>query len=143
MKDLNEIKGQLLELSEVVNNFKSEAVQLKIVEFILESEPEIESEAIGLNPKKKVARRKKAKKPTGKTAKKSIGQGAQAVLRRLIEEGFFGTSKSIGDIVQHCEHSMARKFKASDFSGKLARLVRDGTLVRNKNSDNKYEYTSK
>ena len=48
--------------------------------------------------------------------------------------------KTIGDIVKHCEHNMARKFKQNEFSGKLARLVRDGVLKRGKNADGQYEY---
>jgi hypothetical protein len=35
---------------------------------------------------------------------------------------------------------MASKFKQSDFSGSLARYVRDGKLKRSKNSEGQYEY---
>ena len=34
MQDIEQLKKQLAELSDVINSFKSEAVQLKIVEFI-------------------------------------------------------------------------------------------------------------
>jgi len=34
LKDLEQLKKQLAELAEVINSFKSEAVQLKIIEFI-------------------------------------------------------------------------------------------------------------
>ena len=148
MKNFGDVKEQLQGLSEVVNSFKSEAVQLKIVEFILGLESEDEQKIINSSPKRKTTRRKTAKKPTDETSqkrtgKKPFGQGGPATLDKLIEEGFFSEPKSIGDIVKHCEHNMARKFKANEFSGKLARLVRHGTLVRNKNSDNQYEYKNK
>ena len=135
-------------MSEIVNRFKSEAVQLRIVEFVLDLEPEVEQKPIDSDAPPKTARRKTAKKQDSETArkrpgKKPVGQGAVATLEKLVEDGFFSKPKSIGNIVQHCEHNMARKFKANEFSGKLARLVRDGTLIRNKNSDNQYEYTKK
>lgn len=148
MKNLDEIKGRLIDLSEIINKFKSEAVQLKIVEFVLDLEPEASQKPIDSNPQRKTPRRKATKKKVDETArkksgKKPVGQGAVATLEKLVEEGFFSEAKSINDIVQHCERNLARKFKTNEFSGKLGRLVRNETLTRNKNSDNQYEYTKK
>ena len=148
MKNFGDIKEQLKSLSEVVNSFKSEAVQLKIVEFVLDLESEVEQKTTNSSPTKKTTRKRTTKKPAGvtaqkKTGKKSAGQGAYATLDKLIEEGFFNDPKTIGDIVKHCEHNLARKFKSSDFSGRLGRLVRDGALAREKNSDNQYEYKNR
>jgi hypothetical protein len=76
-------------------------------------------------------------KPKGR---KGSGSGAVATLARLVEEDFFQNPATIGGIVTHCEETLARKFKANEFSGKLGRLVREKTLMRSKNSDNQYEY---
>lgn len=152
IKNFEEIKVQLKDLSEIVNNFKSEAVQLRIVELIFGFESEIEEISGGENdlvPKKrKVAKKKTLKKLNNKTATKKTGnkpsgQGAVATLTKLVEEDFFEQRKSIGDIVEHCDHNLARKFKTSEFSGKLGRLVREDSLKRIKNSEGLYEYQNK
>lgn len=150
IKNFDEIKSQLKDLSEIVNSFKSEAVQLRIVELVFGFDTEESSDVDTKEEKgsvKRKAPKKKTKKKSSTTKKKASnkpsGQGAVATLTRLIDEGFFAKSKSIGDIVEHCDHNLARKFKANEFSGKLGRLVREGTLARTKNSENQYEYQSK
>ncbi len=147
IENFEELKVQLKDLSGVINSFKSEAVQLKIVELIFGME---QNEALASKPtvrSVKPKRKKTANKPNTnatpkKSGKKASGQGAVATLGKLIEEGFFTSPKSIGDITQHCDHNLARKFKANEFSGKLARLVREGDLTRTKNDENQYEYQS-
>jgi len=150
IKNFEEIKAQLKDLSEIINGFKSEAVQLRIVDLVfgLEDKKEVvEDEQATVKPKRKSAKRKSTKQNSEKSAVKKTtkqsGQGAVATLGKLVEEGFFDTPKSIGNVVEHCEHNLARKFKANEFSGKLGRLVREGSLTRTKNSDNQYEYQSK
>ena len=148
MRNFSEVKNQLKSLSEVVNSFKSEAVQLRIVEFVLGLELETEKNTIDSDQNKKTIHKKAAKKPTGQTkqkkvGKKSVSQGPQVILQKLVEEGFFSTPKSLNDIVKHCEQNMARKFKTREFAGKIVRLVRSDILVRNKNADNQYEYKNK
>ncbi|MCF1457190.1 MAG: hypothetical protein LPH21_06380 [Shewanella sp.] len=151
IKNFDKIKEQLKELSGVINSFKSEAVQLRIVELVfrLADEQENNEEQVTEQPpkskrKKKRSAPKKSATPTktSNTPKRASGDGAPATLTKLVEQGFFSKPKSIKDIVEHCEHNLARKFKSNEFSGKLARLVRDGTLKRSKNTDNQYEYTS-
>lgn len=148
MKNFEEIKEQLKNLAEVVNKFESEAVQLKIVEFVLSPEVEQRRKTSSSNSKRRSTRKKTTVKPTDESqikraSKKSVGSGAVAALNKLIEEDFFKDPKTIGDIVEYCEHNMARKFKSNQFSGKLARLVRNETLIREKNSENQYEYRKK
>lgn len=151
IKNFEEIKSQLKDLSEVINRFKSEAVQLRIVELVfgLESGDDIADEKPGTpsSPKRRAAKRKSAKTASPTTPKKAgmkaSGQGAVASLGKLVEEGFFSKPKSLGDIIKHCDLHLARKFKTNEFSGKLGRLVREGTLKRSKNAENQYEYQSK
>lgn len=155
--NFDEVKKQLSELSEVVNKFKSEAVQLRIVEIVLgngsysQHNDETQNDAPGKIPKsrrRKTARNThKTKTDTAegsgeKTAKKSrpSGQGAPSTLNDLVEGNFFDKPKTISDIVAHCEQKLARRFKSNEFSGKLGRLTREGILDRNKNGDGQYEY---
>ena len=153
IKNFEEIKSQLMDLSKIVNSFKSEAVQLRIVDLIFglesESEEKDDDETKSVVKKKSATKKKNTKKTSTSTAtpkkpgSKPSGQGAVAVLGKLVEEGFFSKPKSIGDIIEHCDLNLARKFKANEFSGKLARLAREGSLKRTKNSEKQYEYQSK
>lgn len=158
ISNFDEVKKQLSELSEVINKFKFEAVQLRIVEIVLgngsyhEQIHETPNDASGKSATKQ--RRRKATRSIpklkvgpeaaegDKTAKKSrpSGQGAQSTLGDLVGGSFFDKPKTINDIVLHCEAKLARRFKSNEFSGKLGRLTRDGTLDRNKNGDGQYEY---
>lgn len=157
ISNFDEVKKQLSELSEVINKFKSEAVQLRIVEIVLGDGASYgtASDADHGEPDKtpKTRRRKttrsKAKPKVeadgaeAKSTKKArgSGHGAVAALSDLVENGFFDKAKTINDIVSHCEEKLARRFKSNEFSGKLGRLTRDGVLDRTKNGDGQYEYT--
>jgi len=99
-------------------------------------------------PKKRTGAKKNASKKSvkadaaskGKKSATATGSGAVATLSQLAKSDFFSTPKTISDIVDHCRHNLARSFKANDFSGKLARMIRAGELTREKNTDNQYEY---
>jgi hypothetical protein len=150
IKDFDYIKKQLAELAEVINSFKSEAVQLRIVELFLAGTSEKEqphdlAQAQQSNKVKPKPRKRKAKssseQPSAEKRKKSLGgTGAVAILTQLAATDFFDTPKTINDILEHCKHNLARTFKANEFSGKLARMVRSNQLKREKNADNQYEY---
>jgi hypothetical protein len=91
-------------------------------------------------------------RPTGKTRKRiegvsagkpknaPAGAGAVATLTQLLAGNFFDKPRTINDIIEHCKHNLARTFKPNEFSGKLARMVRNGALTRKKNADKQYEY---
>jgi len=150
IENFETIKKELAELAGVINAFKSEAVQLRIVELVLGA-PAIHEDKIppgGAGPGKPKRKRKpastKSTAEVGKVDKKrtaSTGSGAVAALNQLAEGDFFSKPRTINDIIQHCSMSFARKFKANEFSGKLARMTRSGELTRKKNADNQYEYT--
>ena len=150
LKNFDEVKGQLKELAEVVNAFKSEAVQLRVVELVLSgSEPEDgtrESRQPPADERRRSARRRPPKAENGngagerKGSRRGGGRGARATLAKALSDGYFKKPHTLGELVQHVETNMASKFKQSDFSGSLARYVRDGKLKRNKNSEGQYEY---
>lgn len=152
IENFESVKKQLSQLAEVINLFKSEAVQLRIIELVLgQSEDTIEpnGEVKKVRRKSAARRRKSASTPkhdvedgsgSARKNKAAGSKGAQATLTQLLAGTFFDKPKTIGEIVEHCKHNLALSLKASDFSGKLARAIRDGKLTRKKNSDNQYEY---
>jgi hypothetical protein len=148
-KDLDALKAQLKELAEVVNAFKSEAVQLRVIELIFsasggQEEPSethtASNDAASRRPRRRAPKPTSIKGSEERKAARRGGRGAKATLARALSEGYFKKAHTLGELVQHVETNMASKFKQSDFSGSLARYVRDGKLKRSKNSEGQYEY---
>jgi hypothetical protein len=154
IKNFEEAKKQLAELSEVVNKFKSEAVQLRIVELVFaggsgqSEETEVPHEGNGQAPRKHSRKKRKAAtssppaKGESKKARAATGKGPKATLEKFIGEGFFNQKRTIGAVVEHCELK-AQHFKNNELSGPLGRLVRDNKLTRTKNAESQYEYIKK
>lgn len=151
IQNFEELKKQLNELATVLNSFKSEAVQLKLVDIIFEQSfdtDDYEKNKKTSEPKKILAKRKlkKVKVSDGdenSKSRKSSKMGPGTILNELIEEGFFDKSKTINKITEHSESSKGKKIKSGDFSSVLVRFVRDKRLERTKNSEGQYEYTKK
>ncbi len=149
IKNFDEVKVQLAELSDIINKFKSEQVQLKIVELVF-SAAGGESEHLdeGAQPSRKRGRRTRKKTetetPNATDGKKRAGRGDGPVptLEHFIQEGFFNQKRTIGVVVDHCT-AKARNFKSNELSGPLARLVRNNKLTRTKNTDGQWEYVKK
>lgn len=148
LRDFDALKVQLKELAEVVNSFKSEAVQLRVVELVLTGATSGEEEPGAPEiVRRRQAKRRKANSEnvdgegTGDRRPRRGGRGAKATLAKLVDEGFFKKPQTLSVLVQYVETNMASKFQQSDFSGSLARYVRDGKLKRVKNSDGQYEYS--
>ncbi len=149
IENFETVKKELRELAGVINAFKSEAVQLRIVELILGASAVQEDQIPAAETVSQKSTRKKKKGKTkspdvsvkkGKKKAAPTGTGAVATLSQLAEGDFFSKPKAIKDIIEHCSTRLARKFKANDFSGKLGRMVRNGELTRKKNADKQYEY---
>ena len=138
-------------LAEVVNAFKSEAVQLRIIDLLFgasrREDEETEASVTENGGRSRAARRRspeKAENGNGSSDRKAGRAGgrpgARATLSKLHADGFFKKPQTLGALVKHAETNMALKYNQSDFSGSLARYVRDGKLKRTKNSENQYEY---
>ena len=156
IKDFNTVSLQLKELAGVINAFKSEAVQLRIIDLViggasLAAKLEIPPTNQVTAPPTPVTKARKRTRNAGKTKPvTSIARpnrptakgrpGGKVTLDTLITEGFFKAPKTIGQIVEHCDTSLAMKYKQSEFSGPLMRQVREKRLTRRKNSDGQYEY---
>ncbi|BAO29199.1 hypothetical protein [Sulfuritalea hydrogenivorans] len=154
-KDFETTKTHLIELAEIINKFKSEAVQLRLVELLFNSAGTATTSPVTPESAPSSARSKPKRKPRAKSAqagqkddsgvtkkKASSGGGAVATLVKIFEEGYFKQPRSIGDICTHCEINLARRIKPNEISGKLGRMVRSRELSRTKNSDNQYVYSN-
>jgi len=152
--DINVLKKKLKELADVINSFKSEAVQLKIVELLFEG-VEVATESIGEEKKSASKKRKRTEKlakkePKAKKTKDSIkqakirgtGKGSWAIVSKLVDEGFFDSPKAIREVIKYCSTNLGHHFKANEVSPPLLRLLRDNKLTREKNKDHQYEYTT-
>lgn len=140
-KPIDKLKKQLLEISEVVNSFRSEAVQVRIVDRLLDAMIESErGDPEGLEIFKKVGRpitvsENRAALPSRKKP------GATKVLNQLLDTDFFMTAHSIADIADHCKESFDSEFKTSELSGILLKLANENKLKRQRNdSNNRFEY---
>ena len=115
IKDFDQVRLQLKELAEVINAFKSEAVQLRIVELILggASVATASPQSTGATPPVVLPVRKRRTKRAPKNASSASAPakrpsrtpakgrpGARTTLDTLISEGFFKTPKTIGKIVE-------------------------------------------
>jgi hypothetical protein len=144
IENIEEVKNQLKELSEVINSFTSEAVQLRIIELVFNAPqkeaPDItaqESEYPSPHPRRRI----KSKVRSLPTDRAANGEGPVSTLAKLADSDFFDRPQSIRAIIEHCEINFAKKIKQSDISGKLAKMVREGTLKREKNAEGQYEYS--
>jgi hypothetical protein len=157
IEQFDTVREQLAQLAPIINSFKSEAVQLRLVELILGTAPARNPTAptgtpegavspAGTRPRASggVRRRRKATSSTDAVPSKPRGTsgkvGAGTTLNELIATGYFKQPKLIGDMVAHSTDKLARPHKASDFSPMLVRAVRDKKLVRDKNTQGQYEY---
>jgi len=157
MNDLDELQKRLKAISDVVNAFKSESVQLRVVEVLLGQLGISGNTSTQASPTPKVKRRRstnktlkteskttaatKEKEQKKKPSRGTSSPGAYATINQLLNDGFFKNPQSIGAIVSHCGTSKGHHYKANECSPALLRLLRDNKLTRKKNKDGQYEYT--
>ena len=97
---------------------------------------------------RKSERRRKAtatgEKETVSAPRRQGGRpGPKRILEGLIDDGFFSDGRATGDIQEHLEKGQGRRYKATDLSPALLRLLREEKLTRGENADGQYEYTSR
>ena len=132
-----------MEISEVVNSFRSEAVQVKVVErlldAIMESErAEAEGEQISGKKTNKNSAQRERQYPSIRGAKKP---GATKVLNQLLATDFFNRSQSISSIADYCKDNFDSQFKTSELSGILLKLANEHKLKRARSRENnRFEY---
>ena len=154
MTDLDELQKKLKAIADTVNSFKSESVQLRVVEVLLGQLGVTDPFTAGggafeatrsrrkrRQPKKAESPGDKTEKPKRKAARAPGSLGAFAMISQLLTDGFFKSPKTIGSIVEYCKTSRGHHYKASECSPALLRLLRDKKLKRQKNKDGQYEYS--
>jgi hypothetical protein len=150
IKNFEEVRKRLAELSDLLNKFKSEQVQLRILERIFAGgfdDTSDEGSGAQSSPvRRKTGRKRAAPSDDGgsggkkKSAPRSRGTGPGPTLEQLIADGFFSKPRTLREIVDHSRTALARTIKQSDMSGPLARFVRDRKLSRSKNAEGQFAY---
>jgi hypothetical protein len=142
-KHIEKLKKQLLEISEVVNSFRSEAVQVKVIDRLLDAM--IESEKGEIDGADAFNRRVRRTKQTDDDENLSTNgrkkPGATKVLNQLLLTDFFNSSHSISEIAEYCKENYSSDFKTSELSGILLKLAKENKLKRERSDDNnRFEY---
>lgn len=132
-----------MEISEVVNSFKSEAVQVKIIDKLFDAMSESEKHDMDSNNadafNKRGRKRSEDNDYTFTTGRKKLG--ATKVLNQLLNTDFFDKPQSISSIAQFCKQNFNSDFKTSELSGILLKLAKENKLRRERSNDNnRFEY---
>jgi len=136
-KHSEKLKKQLLEISEIINAFQSEAVQVRLIDRLLDTL--VEWDADGNDGNRKIhSLRNYEQDFTAHSPKKP---GATKVLNKLLSTDFFDTPHSIASIAEYCREQFNAEFKTSELSGILLKLANENKLIRERsNENNRFEY---
>lgn len=141
-KQIEKLKKQLVEISEVVNSFQSEAVQVRVVDRLLDVMIEMEKgegDATEIFTKRNYKPRENGEHYTPMRGVKK--PGATKVLNQLLSTDFFNTRHSIASIADYCKDNFDSDFKTSELSGILLKLANENKLKRERSHENnRFEY---
>jgi hypothetical protein len=142
-KHIEKLKKQLTEIADVVNSFKSEAVQLKIIDRLLDVLVEFDkadSEHLEYSNKKEYKRAGLGEGYPEEVRKKP---GATKVLNQLLNSDFFTSPRSISAIADYCKDHFDSDFKTSELSGILLKMANENKLKRERSvENNRFEYVA-
>jgi len=142
-KQIEKLKKQLIEISEVVNSFKSEAVQVKIIDKLFDAMLESDRGDGDGNEHNKKGRKSRSENDTENYPFSSGRKkpGATKILNQLLSTDFFNTPQSISSIADFCKDNFNSDFKTSELSGILLKLAKENKLRRERNdTNNRFEY---
>jgi len=138
-KQTEKLKKQLLEISDVINAFQSEAVQVKIIDRLLDTM--IDWDRDNDDQMGKRARSYQGEDGSQHRDAASRKPGATKVLNQLLQTNFFDHPHSIADIATYCKDQYDSEFKTSELSGILLKLSNENKLRRERSEENnRYEY---
>lgn len=149
LTNIESAKSDLAKLAGVLNQFKSEAVQVKLLELLLHGAPavtpavEVTAKRRGRPPGKGAEAARSAKPAKVKSAAGGGKMGATGALNKLIESGYFKSRRSIAEVTVACKSKLGVEIAVTNLSGPLMRFVKEKKLVRAKNSDDKFVYWAK
>ena len=131
-----------MEISEVVNSFKSEAVQVRIIDRLLDAIAETEkSDLEGTETFSKRGRRVRNSEDDEHISHGRKKPGATKILNQLLATDYFDTRHSISAIAEYCKEHYDSDFKTSELSGILLKLAKEDKLRRERSNDNnRFEY---
>jgi hypothetical protein len=136
-KQTEKLKKQLLEISDVINTFQSEAVQVKIIDRLLDTMIEWDNGEEPFSKKSRSYSDEDTQQKDGGSRK----PGATKVLNQLLQTDFFDEPHSIADIATYCKDQYDSEFKTSELSGILLKLSNESKLRRERSEENnRYEY---
>ena len=140
-KQIEKLKKQLVEVAEVVNSFQSEAVQVRIIDRLLEVMIESEKTDVeGSELFSKKGRRVRIEDENGALPGRKK-PGATKILNQLLNTDFFDIQRSISSIANYCKDQYDSDFKTSELSGILLKLANENKLRRERsNENNRFEY---
>ena len=134
-KRIEKIKYQLADLSVIVNAFRSEAVQLRVIDRLLQV---MMDSAVGSELFNKG---EKHLEDTSNLIAVPKRPGATSMLSSLLLTDFFILPRTIGAIVDQCNQEFDTDIKASALSGVLLTLVKQDKLKRTRGTnDDRFEY---
>jgi len=141
-RQIEKLKKQLAEIAEVVNSFQSEAVQVRVVDRLLDEIMETERvETEGSDIFNKRDRKPNINEDNHRTIAGRKKPGATKVLNQLLSGDFFKTPHSIASIADYCKEKFDSDFKTSELSGILLKLAKENKLKRERsNENNRFEY---
>lgn len=144
-KPIEKLKKQLIEISEVVNAFQSEAVQVRVVDKLLDAMIEFERgevEGSEFLSKKSIKPKVTVSADNGQIGGRKK-PGATKVLNQLLATEFFKVPHSISSIAEYCKQQFDSSFKTSELSGILLKLAKENKLRRQRNDENnRFEYVA-
>ena len=142
-KHIEKLKKQLVEIAEVVNAFKSEAVQVRVVDRLLDAMLELEkTDGEGVEVFNKRSYKQKGSDEGGYASSRGAKKpGATKILNQLLSTDFFDVPHSISSIANYCRENFDSEFKTSELSGILLKLANENKLRRERsNENNRFEY---
>ena len=141
-RQIEKLKKQLTEIAEVVNSFQSEAVQVRVVDRLLDEIMETEKgETEGSDIFNKRSRKPARENEMNEQEQARKKPGATKVLNQLLNSDYFKTPHSISSIAQYCKEKFDSDFKTSELSGILLKLAKENRLKRERSNDNnRFEY---
>jgi len=143
-KHTEKLRKQLLEISEVVNAFKSEAVQVKIIDRLLDSimdgdRHDFDGDALKLQDRR--ARKDYGDAGADSRIRGRKKPGATKILNQILHTDFFAEPRSISAIADYCKEQYDSDFKTSELSGILLKLSNENKLKRERNNENnRFDY---
>jgi hypothetical protein len=144
--DLKKVFAEAAEIAKVVPESMQEAAFHRAVDALLGATEPLFPKKPGSGlpaPARKRLRAPKApsEKPGSSMSPKKSGRpGPKQLLEKLHESGFFAQARTMGGILKHIDTQLGYRFRASDLSPALIRVLRDGKLKRTKDENGQYEY---